>query len=77
MKRSFVGVDFKPQGDEKIFDVPPPAVEGGFVLCKKHEVVAVTEIGFTAQILFNKIVQFVQIDVGPKLAGLVADGQTP
>lgn len=76
MNACFMGVDFQAQACQKLFNVPSPMVQGGLVCGKEHKIIAVTQISLAAEFLFDELVEFVQVNVGPKLAGLVANGQT-
>src|SRR5262249_52382783 len=58
-------------GSHGLFDLP----ESTFVIAKDDEIVAVADVGMTAQRLFGKVVEAVEIDIGEELAGEVPNGQ--
>ncbi len=53
-----------------------PGPQRRFVRAKEQQVVHVAHVAWTAQAPRDEMIQRIEIDIGPKLAGQVADGQT-
>ena len=51
--------------------------QGGFVGGEQEDVVTVAQIGVAAQFPLDEVIQVVEVNIGPELAGLVADRQAP
>ena len=74
--QALLRMEQQPQaGSQELFNGGPPGLELRLVIAEQQEIVHVTHICRAAQGVFGKHIQFMQIDVGPELAGQVANGQ--
>ena len=71
---TFVQLQAEALGEEG-FDLPLPVRQLRLVRRQQHQVIAVSQVIARLELMFNELVQRIQIDVGEELAGQVADGQ--
>ena len=50
-------------------------MQRGLVVAKEQEVVAIAHIGRALELALDEVVERVEVEVGPRLRGEVADGQ--
>ena len=63
------------QASQALLDGRFPGPQGGFVIRKKGEIIHIAQVPFAVQLPLDKVIEGVEIAIGPKLAGQVADGQ--
>jgi hypothetical protein len=64
------------QRDQKIFDGPLPVPQLLFRVAEEQKIIDIAQVRMAPQITFDELVEFIEIAVGPELAGEIADGQT-
>lgn len=72
-----VAVHAQAQAFEEGLDRLAPVPERGLLIREQQEIVAVAQIRGATKLALHELVQRMQVRVGEKLAGLVADGQPP
>ena len=70
------GVDRQPQPGHPLDDGVAPGPQGPLVVGEQHEIVYIAHSSPAAQLPPAKVVERVEVAVGPKLAGQVANGQS-
>ena len=72
-----IHVEFQPQaGGEKLTDFAFPILQFPDVIAQQHQIIHITQVISAFQCMLHELVELVQIDIGKKLAGIVADGKT-
>jgi hypothetical protein len=69
----FVRVDFHQAGSQILAALPAPPVECGAIRAKEDEVIHIAHLSRHAQFLLHEVIEAIQVNVGEKLAGQVAD----
>lgn len=67
-------VDCQAQCCKPFFSLLSPGVQCGFLVGKEQEIIAIAKIRLAMKFLFDKEVEWVEIDIGPELRGEVANG---
>ena len=65
----------QPQGGQIFDDLPTPIGQLAFIVAKKQHVIDVAQVGRAVQAALDEMVQRIQVDIRPELAGEIADGQ--
>jgi len=73
---ALVPMDLEPQGLQKMLDLPFDLVEPPLVVGEDQEVIDVADVT-QPEMVGDEVIEGVEIDVGEKLAGLIAQRQTP
>ena len=72
-----IHVQLQPQARGKKFpDSEFPIPQFPDIITQQHQIIDITQVISAFQCMLHKLVKLVQIDIGEKLAGIVADGQT-
>ena len=74
-KHRGLGVYGEPQHGEPFDNGLLPAPQLPFAITKEGKIIDVAHIGVTAQLAFHKVIEGIEVAVGPKLRGQIADGQ--
>lgn len=73
---TFDGMDGQAQGCKIRFNPVAGFCQLAFVIAKQGEVVHVSEVVIATKLFFHKMIEGVEVDVGQKLAGQIADGKS-
>ncbi len=72
-----IPVQLQPQACGKKFpNSKLPILQFPDIIAQQHQIIDITQIISAFQCMLHELVKLVQIDIGEKLAGIVADGQT-
>ena len=73
---TFDWMDFQPQTGQVLFDGDSGCGQEGWVIGEQGEIIDIAEILLGWELFGDEVIEAVEVDIGEKLAGEVADGQS-
>ena len=69
-------MDGQSQSSQELDNRLAPFVQAGFLVVKQDKIVYITEISVAIEPALDKLIQVIQVDICPELAGEVAEWQS-
>ncbi len=63
------------QTREEVTDSALPLPQLTLIITKQQQIIHIAQITSTTELAFHKLIQLIEVDVGPDLAGKIADGE--